>query len=86
MSGLLKELLRKDSTTIDLWQGYVVSSPTDLSDRLSVVVPDFDTQFVWDNCRWQSRDATSMPAPGDACLLVLDNRQEPWVLSWWPFA
>jgi hypothetical protein len=67
-----------------LWQGVVVSAPSDLSDRLDVVVPDFDPSFRWENCRWQSRDDHSLPAPGDPCLIALDNRNEPWVLVWWP--
>lgn len=84
IQDLLRHQRQQAQSPRILMQAVVVSAPSDLSDRLSVVVPDFDPNFVWKNCRWQSRDETSLPVPGDACLVALDNRNEPWVLVWWP--
>jgi hypothetical protein len=83
----IKELLRRQQPNSDIvhWFGTVHSAPADLSDRMSVVVPDFDPGFVWTECRWMPRDAVSLPAKGDACVVVFDNRIQPWVLAWWPF-
>lgn len=67
------------------WFGIVASNPTKLSDRISVVVPDFDSNFRWEGCRWMSRDAVSLPKRGDECLIRMDSRGQPWVLAWWPF-
>lgn len=36
-------------------------------------------------CRWQARDATSLPARGDSCLVLFTPDEEPWVVMWWPF-
>jgi hypothetical protein len=78
--------LKRKLETRSFWRGIVAENVTDLSDRLSVVVPDFDPNFRWTNCRWQSRDSLSLPIRGDECLVVLDNRGEAWVISWWPFS
>lgn len=83
--GAIHEKLRKEAPPTQIWHGKIASNPTDVSDRLSVVVPDFDPDYQWENCRWQSRDSTSLPVRGDACVVVLTNRGEAWVLAWWPF-
>lgn len=89
MRGQVTELLKRQNEnyapTRDLWYGEVASDPLDLSDRISVIVPDFDPTFVWENCFWQSRDETSLPARGDRCVVILDNRNQAWVLGWWPY-
>ena len=84
INDLLKHQRQQAQSPRTLWQGVVVSAPTDLSDRLEVVVPGFDPNFKWTGCRWQSRDETSLPAPGDPCLIALDDVNQPWVLVWWP--
>lgn len=84
MGGILYERHRPKDESVDAWHAIVHSTPTDVSDRIDVIVPDFDPGFVWKNCRWQARDAVSLPAPGDECLVMLSNRSEPWVISWWP--
>lgn len=79
------ELLFKEQPLRDGWQGIVASNPTDLSDRLSVVIPGFDPETRWENCRWQARGDVAMPHRGDRCYCVLDDKHELWVLAWWPF-
>lgn len=57
----------------------------DLADLAGVIIPDFDPSLVWGPCKWQSRDATSLPAKGDLALVIIDNRRNPWIVAWWPF-
>lgn len=79
------EKLRPALPIRSIWHGIVASNPNDLSDRIAVVVPDFDPNYQWEQCRWQSRDGATMPVRGDECLVVLSNRGEAWVIAWWPF-
>lgn len=81
----VKEMLRKEPPQRMSWHGEVAVAPTDLSDRLSVIVPDFDPEAVWENCRWQARSDVALPAVGDSCLVIMSNRAEAWVVAWWPF-
>lgn len=86
MSSVLRELraLNVGGTRV-LWFGHIASAPSDLSDMIDVVVPDFDPTVKWTDCRWQARSDTAMPSIGDECLIALDNRDNPWVMAWWPF-
>lgn len=67
--------------------GLVSRAPADFAHSLFVTLPDFgsDQDLEWGPCRWQSRDATTLPAKGDQCLVLFDNNKEPWVVAWWPF-
>jgi hypothetical protein len=69
-----------------VWRGIVASHPSDVSERINVKIPDMNKDLVFPNVRWQTRDSTSLPDRGDACLVVFDNDREPWVVAWWPFA
>jgi hypothetical protein len=66
------------------WYAIVSRGATDLSDLIPVIIPDYDKNLEWGPCRWQARDATSLPAKGDECFVVFDNRRQPWIVSWWP--
>lgn len=68
-----------------VWHGSIASNPADLEDRVDVVIPDLDSRLSIRGCRWQSRDATSLPIRGDTCLVIFDNNKEAWVVAWWPF-
>jgi hypothetical protein len=63
----------------------IAVAPGDLNDLIPVVIPEFDPTLTWGPCRWQSRDGTTLPAAGDECLVVFDNRRQPWIVAWWPF-
>jgi hypothetical protein len=68
-----------------LWYGTIANDATDFTDLVDVVLPDFDEKLQWRDCFWQSRDATTLPQRGDKCLVMFDNRNQPWVVAWWPF-
>lgn len=68
-----------------IWRAEIASNPDDLSDRVSIIIPDISKGLRFDGLRWQARDAVSLPRTGDSCLVVFDNDNEPWVVVWWPF-
>jgi hypothetical protein len=68
-----------------VWYGTIGRDAVDLTDQVPVILPEFDEHLEWGPCPWQSRDLTSLPAKGDACLVIFDNRRVPWIVAWWPF-
>ncbi len=82
--SLIEESVRPQLIERHSWFGIVASEPTGLGDTLYVVLPDFDPRFKWECRRWQSRDSETLPVPGDECLVLLDNRRQPWVVAWVP--
>lgn len=67
------------------WAAEIATTPTDESDTLMVVIPDFHPRYQWGPCYWQHRGGVSLPTRGDKCLVIFDNNRRPWVVSWWPF-
>ena len=65
--------------------GTIAEDAGSLADPVEVILPDFDSDMRWGPCLWQSRDPISLPLRGDKCLVVFDNRMNPWILAWWPF-
>lgn len=68
-----------------IWRGTIALTATDFTTLLPVILPDYDEVLQWGPCRWQSRDATSLPALGDECLVMFDNLRRPWIVAWWPY-
>lgn len=82
-----------------LFQGVISKAPATLGAPVSVILRQFVSgglnanapttgslpQQELTGCRWQSRDATSLPAKGMVCLVAIDDYNEPWVIAWWPF-
>lgn len=67
------------------WQGYVAETVTDFADPMEIIIPDLSSNTKVDGVMWQSRNNIDLPQKGDKCLAVLDNNNEWWVVSWWPF-
>jgi hypothetical protein len=63
-------------------EGIVYSAPSGTTDLLNVVVPSFDSDQVW-QLRWMPRGST-LPAPGDHCLVVFTKDGTAWASAWWP--
>lgn len=68
-----------------VWAGTIISNPTHFSDLIEFVITDIDPTLKLGPSRWQARDAVSLPASGDDCLVIFDNDNEPWIVAWWPF-
>lgn len=81
----MRDIRTRNATDLGPSYGVIAMDATDVADLLPVILPDFDETITWGPCRWQSRDATSLPAMGDSCLVVFDNQQNPWIVAWWPF-
>jgi phage baseplate assembly protein W len=56
-----------------LWNGRIASNPTDPNQRVNVTVNAFASSLLFGPCRWQARDATSLPRKGDACLVAFED-------------
>lgn len=67
-----------------VWAGSIATTVTDFSDRVYITIPELGNLRLGP-ARWQARDAVSFPARGDECLVIFDNKNEPWVVVWWPF-
>lgn len=80
-----RDLAKDESGVPGLMYGTVAKAAADITDLVPVILPDYDEHLQWGPCRWQSRDAVSLPAKGNACLVAFDNRREPWIVAWWPF-
>lgn len=68
----------------EVWRGVISRDVAEISDVAWVIFPLFAADLEWGPCRWQSRDATSLPAKGDHCLTVMDDYRELWIIAWWP--
>lgn len=71
-----------------VWRGLIAANVADLTSKAYVTIPDMDPDgpgIRIGPCRWQSRDAVSLPVRGDECLVIFDNDNEPWVVAWWPY-
>lgn len=68
-----------------VWKGLIAQNAASLTNKLYVTIPDLDPTLRVGPCRWQSRDAVSLPVRGDRCLVIFDNDREPWIVAWWPY-
>jgi len=80
-----RDLFEEFPDQAPVWYGTFAKDVNDFIDLAPVIIPEFDPHLQWGPCRWQSRDATSLPRKGDQCLIIFDDRREPWVVAWWPF-
>ena len=67
-----------------LWWGTIAVGANRMDDMVYVVLPDGSPNHQVGPCYWQARDSFSMPKRGEKCLFSFDNRQQPWVVAWWP--
>lgn len=85
MNGFLFEEGRDTDVGISLWFGKFATDVLEFSDKAYILLPDFDATKRFGPCFWQSRDDITLPQEGDRCSVMFDNRQQPWVIAWWPF-
>jgi hypothetical protein len=84
-TGLLENTPRPADAKAGGWFGIIARDVTNLDERAWFILPEFDIDIQWGPARWQARDTVSLPVRGNACLVVFDNRHNPWVVCWWPF-
>jgi hypothetical protein len=51
---------------------------------MGVIIPDMNPDLTFKSRRWQTRDSQSLPLEGDDVLCAFDNRNDLWVINWWP--
>ena len=71
---------------VSLWYGTFAHDVSDLGDKANVMLPELSLDTEFGPCFWQSRDSTTLPNQGDRCCVMFDNRGQPWIFAWWPFA
>lgn len=86
MSGYLFHDLPKGPAHSRIWFATIAKTVTDFNEKAMVLIPEFSPHNEVGPCFWQARNSTDMPQKGHRCIVVFDNRQQPWVLGWWPFA
>jgi len=67
-----------------LWYGVVTSPPSRSGGQMGVTIPDMNPDLEFKSRRWQTRDSQSLPLEGDDVLCGFDNRNDLWVINWWP--
>lgn len=67
------------------WAAVVAADVVDFTHLCGVIITAFDEHLTWGPYRWQPRDAVSLPAKGDSCLVIFDDNRDGWIVSWWPF-
>lgn len=80
-----RDLFAEYEDQAPVWFGIIAQDCTDFANEVPVIIPDFDVTLQWGPCKWQSRNDITLPQKGDQCLIVFDNRREPWIVVWWPF-
>lgn len=76
---------RPDPLVGSAWSATFAEDVSDITEPAVVVIPAFDPVQQWKGCRWQSRDALTLPNRGDRCLVIFDETVQPWVVAWWPY-
>ena len=79
------DLVRPTTSALEgAWAGVFAEDVADFNVRANVIIKAFAQQLKLGPYRWQSRDATTLPNKGDACLIVFDDTGEGWIAAWWP--
>jgi hypothetical protein len=63
--------------------GFVKSAPGSSTEPMTVAIPSFGEDHVFQIRYWMPRGAT-LPSLGDRVLVLVDDVSEPWVIAWWP--
>lgn len=86
MTSVVDELPPPSSSLVGAFPAHFSRAVGDLSERAFVNLEVLeDVPLEIGPCRWQARDATSLPARGDWCLVQFTPDEEPCVVMWWPY-
>lgn len=64
-------------------RGEVVRTPSEETDRLSVVVAGYSASHPH-QAAWEPRNGDEFPSPKDECVVLIDDGGDAWVPLWWP--
>lgn len=67
-----------------LWSGEIATTAQDADDTVEVRIRAFDDRYRFGPCKWMGRGG-ALPERGNECLVMFDERQRPFVVSFWPF-
>lgn len=67
-----------------LFSGKIATSALDITDQVMVTITGFNSKLRWGPCKWMPRPGV-YPTRGDACIVMFDDRNIPYVIGWWPF-
>lgn len=85
MGGFLHEETQPLDESVQFWYGQIAEDVTDFNVKAMVVLPDFAPNTQLGPCFWQARNGVDLPERGNRCIVVFDNRQQLWIIAWWPF-
>lgn len=80
-----RDLIEEEHEQHPVWFGIIAKDAADFTALVPVILPDWDEHLQWGPCRWQARNTIDLPQKGDRCLVIFDNRRDPWVTAWWPY-
>jgi len=83
MSDISMDTAPPDVALGQIYKGVIAIPPINFTAKIGVIMPDIHPDLVF-HCKWQSRDNMSFPQVEDDVLIVWDNENEPWVITWWP--
>jgi hypothetical protein len=84
MSDMYQDIRPPDVALGQIYKGIIHRQPLNFSALIDITIPDINADLVFPNVRWQSRDNMSLPQVEDIVLVIFDNQNEPWVITWWP--
>jgi hypothetical protein len=84
MSDLYYDTLPSDVALGQIYRAVVKRAPSSINGSMDVVIPDIHPDLVFPNVRAQVSNDTGSPANGSDVLLLFDNNNQPWAISWWP--
>jgi len=84
MSDLFQETREPEVSLGQVYEAQVARAPLNFSASIDIVIPDIHPGIVFHNVNWQARDNLSLPQAGDDLLVIFDNNNKPWVISWMP--
>lgn len=67
-----------------LYSGRFANDPSDFDDPAFVIIPTLSKMNRIGPCPWTPVQGTSLPTRDDPCLVGYDEKENPYVIAWWP--
>jgi hypothetical protein len=66
------------------WAGKFANNPASFDANAFVIIPRISTTNRIGPMRFTRCQGTSLPVRGDSCLVLYDERENPYIVAWWP--